>query len=86
MTKNNSKLSLKNDQSNILYKEAIKKSITFFSILFFISLIAVSYLNAVIYAEKLVSKVERVKRSSRIGFRDFILTQKNQISCFKKGI
>lgn len=86
MTKNNSKLSLKNDQSNILYKEAIKKSITFFSILFFISLIAVYYLNAVIYAEKLVSKVERIKGSSRIGFRDFILTQKNQISCFKKRV
>lgn len=86
MTKKTNKFSLKNDQSNILYKDAIKKSITFFSILFFISLIAVSYLNAVLYANKLVSKIERVKGSSRIGFRDFILTQKNQISCFKRRV
>ena len=86
MTKNTNKLSFKNDQSNILYKEAIKKSITFFSILFFTSLIAVSYLNAVLYANKLVAKIDRIKGASRVGFRDFILTQKNQISCFKKRL
>ena len=86
MTINTTKLSFKNDQSNILYKEAIRKSVAFFSILFFVSLIAVSYLNAVLYGEKLVSKIEKVKNSSRIGFRDFMLTQKNQISCLKKRV
>lgn len=86
MTKNTTKPSFKNDQPNILYKDAIKKSIMFFNILFFISLIAVSYLNAVLYAQNLVSKIERVKNTSKIGFRDFVLTQKNQISCFKKRV
>ena len=56
----------------------------FFCGLLFLSLVTMSYLTAKLYAQIFISKIERTEGHTKNGLRDFILTQKNQISCFKK--
>ena len=80
------KSSFRSEQSDILYKSVIKKSVMFFCLLLFIVLSVTIYFTADLYAQYCVSKIKRMERITEVGLRDFMLTQKKQISCIKKRI
>lgn len=86
MTKKASKASFRSKESDILYKSVIKKSVMFFCMLLFIALSVMLYFTADLYAQYCIEKVKRMEVVTENGLRDFMFTQKKQISCFKKRI
>lgn len=81
-----SKASFRSKESDILYKSVIKKSVMFFCVLLIISLSVMLYLTADLYAQYCIEKIKRLESITEIGLKDFMFTQKKQISCFKKRI
>lgn len=86
MTKKASKAKFRNKESDILYKSVIKKSVMFFCMLLLISLTVTLCLTADLYAQYCIEKIKRMETITEIGLRDFMFTQKKQISCFKQRI
>lgn len=86
MTGKVSKASFRSKESDILYKSVIKKSVMFFGMVLFISLGVMLYFTADLYAQYCIEKIKRLESVTENGLRDFMITQKKQISCFKKRI
>lgn len=80
------KLFLKNSKTNILYRNALRKSCILFLWLFFISIVAGGYLYSSIYSHILLSKVSRTESNAKLGIKDFKINHRKQIICFKNRI
>lgn len=86
MTEKANKASFRSKESDILYKLVIKKSVMFFCMILLMSLTVMIYLTADLYGQYCIEKIQRLEVVTENNLREFMFTQKKQLSCLKKKI